>query len=88
MNTILKLFKRNNINKEIIIYKMSYYMVISENFTKPYGFYDNLQLAQQEYDKLCKRYINASVYKVELNSNIVDSKECYKLICDNNIHYW
>jgi hypothetical protein len=63
------------------------YIIISENFVKPFGIYDDLKLAREEYNKLTVRHVNASIYKVEVNNNIVDKKNCYTLICNNNLTY-
>lgn len=71
------------LNKEI-----ECYIIISDNFCKPYGIYSNLNLAENEYRKLTNRLVNASIYKVRINDNIVDSKEFYTLIrCNNMLHF-
>lgn len=64
---------------------MDYYIVTSENFIKPFGIYNDLKLAKEQYKKLTQRLANARIYKIEINKNIVDHKNCYTLICDNNI---
>jgi len=64
------------------------YMLISENFCKPYGIYSELNIVEQEYKKLTNNFVNATIYKVKLNNNIVDTKDVYTLIRSNNIiHY-
>jgi hypothetical protein len=81
-------FRKTELNTNYFKINMEYcYIIISENFVKPFGIYDDLKLAREEYNKLTVRHVNASIYKVEVNNNIVDKKNCYTLICNNNLTY-
>lgn len=82
-----KFNKKNDLNNNYIIREMDCYMLISENFIKPYGVYNDLKIAKTEYDNLTKRYVNASLYKVDVNNNIVNTKNCYTLMYENKISY-
>lgn len=82
-------YNKNEKNSTNNLFKiMEYYILLSNTFIKPYGIYDDLNLAKKEYEKLTGKCINASLYKVYINNNIVDSKDCYTLISDNKISYW
>lgn len=78
--------KKNDLNNNYII-KMDCYVLISENFIKPYGIYNDFSSAKIDYDLLTKKYVNASIYKVKMNNNISNTKNCYTLVCENNISY-
>ena len=80
--------KKTDYNNIFYIRYMDCFIVISQNFTKPFGIYNDLKLAKEQYDNLTRRHVHASIYKVEINNNIVDNKDFYTLICDNNINSW
>ena len=81
-------FRKTDLNHTYLKLKMDTYIIISENFVKPFGVYDDLKLAKEDYNKLTSRHVNAAIYKIEMNNNIADNKNCYTLICDNKLVYW
>jgi hypothetical protein len=80
--------KKTDLNNILYIENMECYILISNTFSKPYGIYNSLELAEKEFKKLTAKFVNASLYKVCMDNNIIDKKDCYTLINDNNIGYW